>query len=87
VASEEGRQRVEPHADGDARFVDPRRGCYASSVSIGTDRRYAAIHQLGGKHMPARPFFPFTKEGKLVPCATVEVERIIEKALETEMKT
>jgi phage gpG-like protein len=59
----------------------------ASSVSIGTDRRYAAIHQLGGKHMPARPFFPFTKDGHLVPFAAVKVERIIEKALETEMKT
>lgn len=32
-----------------------------SEVKIGSDRPYAAIHQLGGKSrpMPARPYFPF----------------------------
>lgn len=42
-----------------------------SGVTIGTDRPYGAIHQLGGKSrpMPARPYFPFhnnklTKHGE-----------------------
>lgn len=29
-----------------------------SAVWVGTDRRYAVYHQLGTRHLPARPFFP-----------------------------
>jgi phage gpG-like protein len=36
-----------------------------NSVAIGSDRPYAAIHQLGGvkRPMPARPFFPVQPDG------------------------
>ena len=50
------------------------------SVTAGSDRAYAAIHQLGGKTgrnhaatMPPRPFFPILN-GKLTP----EAKRLIE---------
>jgi phage gpG-like protein len=38
------------------------------SVTAASDRPYAAIHQLGGEKMPARPFFPVL-DGKLTPTA------------------
>jgi len=51
-----------------------------NSVTCGSDRAYAAIHQLGGKTgrnhaatMPPRPFFPILN-GKLTP----EAKRLIE---------
>jgi phage gpG-like protein len=48
------------------------------SVSIGSDRPYAAIHQLGGKSrpMPARPYFPFL-ESKLTLHAQKRVASVI----------
>lgn len=53
-------------------------GVDATSVRIGSDRPYAAYHQLGTRHIPARPFFPVTSQGKLTPAAKVRVERAIE---------
>jgi phage gpG-like protein len=77
--------------------LDPR------SVSIGSDRKYAAIHQLGGVikakgkalvfmlggkkifakqvKIPARPFFPFTKDGTLIPIAAAKVGKVIDAAV------
>lgn len=75
----------------------------ASAVEVGSDRKYAAIHQLGGVIrpdakkalrffsggkwwtvkkvvMPARPFLPFDKDGKLVAFAAVKVSATIERA-------
>jgi phage gpG-like protein len=39
----------------------------SKKVVVGSDRKYAAIHQLGGESrpMPARPFFPFDKQGRM----------------------
>lgn len=50
-----------------------------SNVFIGSDRPYAAIHQLGGKSrpMPARPFFPVLNE-KLTPEAQKRMKFIID---------
>lgn len=53
-----------------------------SNVKIGSDRFYAKFHQLGTKHMPARPFLPFTAQGRLVPDARRRVESAMRKALE-----
>lgn len=51
----------------------------ARRVRIGSDRPYAAIHQLGGKSrpMPARPFFPFTPAGQLTTGGAKTIENII----------
>ena len=75
------------------------------SVSIGSDRIYAAIQQLGGVirpkggkkflvftvggvvirckkvTIPARPFFPFTKDGALAPRHVARVRNIVEVAM------
>lgn len=45
------------------------------SVTWASDRRYAAIHQLGGKRMPARPYFPIL-DGKLTEAARVKIEAV-----------
>lgn len=52
-------------------------------VTVGSDRAYAAIHQLGsrkkigrGSGIPARPFFPFTPGGKMTELARKRVESI-----------
>jgi phage gpG-like protein len=51
-------------------------------VRIGSDRFYAKFHQLGTKRMPARPFLPFTAQGRLVPDARRRVESAMRRALE-----
>lgn len=33
-------------------------------VTVGSDRPYASHHQLGTKHIPARPYFPFDARGR-----------------------
>lgn len=72
----------------------------AKNVTVGSDRKYAAIHQLGGAiqakpgkklvftiggktifaskvTIPARPYFPFTKDGALAPVAVEPVRRVL----------
>ncbi len=51
------------------------------SVSIGSDRPYAQYQQLGTKHIPARPFFPFTKEGRLTPRAKILATAALNRVL------
>jgi phage gpG-like protein len=54
-----------------------------NSVTAGSDRAYAAIHQLGGRivrgnatiNMPARPFFPILG-GKLTAAAQRRIEAV-----------
>jgi phage gpG-like protein len=50
-----------------------------SNVVIGSDRPYAAIHQLGGRSrpMPARPYFPFW-QNKLTPQGQKRVADVID---------
>lgn len=43
-------------------------------VTVGSDRPYAAYHQLGTRHIPARPFFPVTAQGKLTETAKTRIE-------------
>lgn len=47
-------------------------------VTVGSDRPYAGFHQLGTRHIPARPFFPVTAQGKLTAAAKQRVDRAIE---------
>jgi len=60
-------------------------------VTIGSDRPYAAIHQLGkpfpwrrgqkkGGGFPARPYFPILN-GQLTPPAQTEISRILARYL------
>lgn len=55
------------------------------NVTIGSDRAYAAVHQLGsrktsgrGSGIPARPFLPIIN-GKLTPRAAAAIEMVIKK--------
>jgi phage gpG-like protein len=83
-----------------------------ASVLVGTDRLYAAIHQLGGQtkphvirpkagkkalkipgigfrakvnhpgsKVPARPYFPFYRDGRPTPAASTAILQVLEKAL------
>lgn len=61
----------------------------STKVVIGSDRKYAVIHQLGGKagrgkktKIPARPYLPF-KNGKLTPRGRVAVERALKSSLKS----
>lgn len=53
------------------------------SVLLTSDRPYAATHQLGSTklNIPARPFFPFTKSGKITPAGKTRIERALRAAL------
>jgi phage gpG-like protein len=53
----------------------------STSVTVGTDRPYAQFHQLGTRHMPARPFFPFTPSGAPTPAVAAKINAILEKKL------
>lgn len=82
----------------------------ANSVVVGTDRKYAAFHQLGtkpytikpkvkralfwpgAKHpvkivrhpgLPARPFFPFSPSGRMMPAAQERVRKAMIAKLES----
>ena len=45
------------------------------SVTVSSDRPYAAFHQFGTKYIPARPFFPMLN-GKLTPSAKEKIVNI-----------
>lgn len=57
----------------------------SSHVDVGTDRRYGAIHQFGGKArpMPKRPFLPMDHAGKMHAPAQKRVERAAQKKLDS----
>lgn len=59
------------------------RGSY--TVVVGTDRKYAPYHQLGTKHMPARPFMPVDAKGNLVPEMMRKINKITENILAEEL--
>lgn len=52
-----------------------------SRVVIGSDRPYAATHQLGRDHIPARPFLPFYKSGQMTSLGRQTAERALVAAL------
>ena len=57
-----------------------------SAAYVGSDREYAAYQQLGTKHIPARPFFPFYSNGQATPRAQEAVRRALEARLRKRMK-
>lgn len=58
-----------------------------SRVTIGSDRPYAAVQQLGSDDetggIPARPYLPFYKGGQLTALGQVRVERALRAALQS----
>ena len=56
------------------------------AVVVGTDRKYAGYHQFGTKHMPARPFMPFDRNGNLTPAMAGKIEREIRRIVADELK-
>ena len=54
-------------------------------VTIMSDKKYAKYHQTGTKHMPARPFLPIDRDGKLVPQMQRKIEKIVEEAVAEEL--
>lgn len=56
----------------------------ASRVIILSDRPYAAVHQLGGAHIPARPFLPFYESGRITPEGAKRAERALRAALKSQ---
>ena len=56
-------------------------GVTNSQVTIGSDRPYAATHQLGRDAIPARPFLPFYQSGQMTPLGRQRTERALAAAL------
>lgn len=55
-------------------------------VDIGTDRPYAAVHQLGSKGeggTSARPYFPFHASGRIHAPAARVIQRAAQKKLDS----
>lgn len=52
-------------------------GFTSDSVLVGSDRPYAATHQLGRGHIPARPFMPFYKSGKMTALGQQRTDRAL----------
>ncbi|MEM8954356.1 MAG: phage virion morphogenesis protein [Verrucomicrobiota bacterium] len=55
---------------------------------VGSDRGYAAIHQLGGvsRPMPARPYFPFDARGKPTPKLKRNLNTVVRKKLNRQIR-
>lgn len=56
-------------------------GFTSDSVLVGSDRPYAATHQLGRDHIPARPFMPFYKSGQMTALGRQRVDRALVAAM------
>lgn len=59
----------------------PRLAMQGRKVSVVTDRHYARYHQLGTRSIPARPFFPWGKNGRMTPLAKKRVDAVMRKKL------
>lgn len=58
----------------------------SDSVVVGAPVKYASYHQLGTKKMPARPFFPFDRNGQPTPRIMRKIKADIEAAYEAELR-
>ena len=56
------------------------------TVVVGSPMEYAPYHQLGTKNMPARPFFPVDKAGRLLPTVMRQIEHKVQKAYSDELR-
>ena len=57
----------------------------SDSVVVGAPVKYASYHQLGTKKMPARPFFPFDKAGRIMPAMERKIKGILERVYRDEL--
>jgi len=58
----------------------------SGAVVIGSPMKYAPYHQLGTKKMPARPFFPVDKAGRLTPRIMRKIQADVQRAYEAELR-
>jgi phage gpG-like protein len=65
-----------------------------NTVSVGSNKPYAAVQQLGSKKqkgrgsgIPARPFFPVTPDGQLTPLARARVEATMARKIDSLLKS
>lgn len=56
------------------------------TVVVGSPMKYAPYHQLGTKKMPARPFFPVDKAGRLTPRIMRKIQADVQKAYTAELR-
>ena len=55
------------------------------TVVAGTSTKYARYHQMGTKHMPARPFFPVDAQGRLVDAMLKKINRNVDRICREEL--
>ena len=56
-------------------------------AELGTDTKYAPYHQFGTRRgLPRRPFFPFSKEGKISQSAEQHLEKVAQAAFKKCLK-
>lgn len=56
------------------------------TVVVGTKVKYARYHQHGTKKMPARPFMPVDKTGRLMPDVDRKIRKIAVRAIAEEFE-
>ena len=74
------------HPYGGLRATINRKLVGDDTVVVGSDKDYASFHQFGTKHMPARPFMPVDREGKLLPRVQRKIIKYVEDALSEELR-
>ena len=55
------------------------------TVVAGTSTKYARYHQMGTKHMPARPFFPVDAQGRLTDSMLKKINRNVDRICREEL--
>lgn len=55
----------------------------ASTVTIGSDKPYAATHQLGRDAIPARPYLPFYRSGRMTALGRERTGNALRASLRT----
>ena len=56
------------------------------TVVVYSSMEYAPYHQLGTKKMPARPFFPFDRNGRPTPRIERKINADVQRAYEAELE-
>ena len=55
------------------------------TVVVGSPAKYARYHQMGTKHMPARPFFPVDAQGRLTDSMLKKINRNVDRICREEL--